>query len=308
LNIKKRRDKMPVKMIQRIMVLPLVLMLLIALSSSHSQGAEKPKGKTKKSQTSKQKQPSSETKPIEKFEANQVDLACTALPKNYTGHDLVSIFNALKNRKISAQKGEYETTEQYKQRVQNEEQKPLIGLLGVNDIFSFVVNPESKYNADSQTLTIVVKTTGVLNGFKTDNSRAGILGPTLYYKKSTYMGSNAFGASTEIEKILMLKVVLAFSNISALPLDKPTYGEKNIEFKLENIKPEIAKVIREQLQVAFIYKLEEPYHSVGSMIHEPTRDEPRDSSFIIENVLATSKAIWVFNKVNGEILLKVKVD
>ena len=300
---------MPVKIMQRIMVLPLVLsMLLIVLSSRYSQGAENPKGKVKKSQTSKQKQPPSETKPINKIEVNPIDLACTKLPKNYTGHDLESIVKALESRQISAKKGEYETSEQHKQRVQDEERKPLIGLLGVNDLFSFVVNPESKYNVDLQTLTLIVKTVGVMNNSEIDNSRVGIRGPILYYDKSTYMGSNAFGASIEIEKIRMSMILLSLSNKSSLPLNKPTYGAGTFEFKLENIPPETAKAIREGLQVAFIYKLEEPYHSEGRLLHQPTRDEPSDSFFNSANILATSKAVWVFNKVNGEILLKIKAD
>lgn len=278
---------------QRILTIPLALMLLIALLYGYALGAEKSKGETKKTQTSKQQQPPSETKPIEKNEVNQVDLTWTSFPKNYTGHDLKSIYEALEKRKKIAQKDEYETTEQYQKRVQDEERKPLlIGKLGINDILSFVVTPKLKYNADSQKLTLTVK---ARNGIwtdqsKIDNLRSAIVGPTLYSDTSTYMASNAYGASTEVTKLREVQVELAFSNKSALPLKISENGGAIFEFELENISPEIAKTIKEQLQVAFIYTLEKPYFSTGSFVRTPSRQTPEDTISVMHHVLATSKA------------------
>ena len=94
---------------------------------------------------------------------------------------------------------------------------------------------------------------------------------------------------------------------SALPLIKRNYDDVG-DFYLElgDITPETARAIRDNLYIAIIYKLKEPYLSEGYMSHEPTRDWPKDFVYVYENVLAISKEIWIFNKTNGEILLKVK--
>lgn len=292
---------------QRILPVLVVLMIIFTLLLGNSIAAEKVKGKKEKSQTSQQKQTPMEEEPIGKYDHNPVDLAATILPKNYTGHDLKSIYEALEKRKISARKDEYETIEQYKQRIQDSENKPLLGKLDLNDLFSFVVTPTSSYySADLKTLTLWVRADVVLDGVSIDSSMVGIVGPNLYSNTSTYIGSNAYGALTEVEKIRGTYVYLAFSNKSALPLISQEYGFGNFKLELGNITPEIAKAIRENLYIAFIYKLKEPYLRDGFVSQEPTRDDPKDYFWVHKNVHAISKEIWVFNKTNGEILLKVK--
>lgn len=312
---------------KKILTVLVVLIITITLLLDNSIAIEKSKDKKEKTKTSQQKQTPMEKKPIEKYDLNPVDLTAAMLPKNYMGNDLKSIYEALKKRKENAQKGEYETTDQYKQRIQDEEHKPLTGTLTVNDLFSFVVIPESEYSADSQTLILKAGTTSVIMDKESDISSIGIHVPVLIYKESTYIGSNAYGASTGVEKIRWNGIVLALSNKSALPLATQEYGEEFIKLDLENITPETAKAIRENLCIAFICKLEpqafisiidklirhehEPrlsYLSQGFVSHEPNRDYPRDFLFASENVHALSKGIWVFNKTNGEILLKTKTD
>jgi len=325
---------------QRILAV-VVLMITFSLFNT-SIAAEKSKSEKEKTPTSQQKQTTMERdpayviieladeakralvakRPIGKNALNPVNLSLTMLPKNYTGHDLRSIYEALKRRKENTKKDEYETTEHHKQRFQDEDRQPLIGTLTVNDLFSFVVIPFKRFNADSQTLTMLVSANHVVEG-EDYSTEVGIYGPELYYDKSTYIGSNVYGESREIVKIRREWVVLAFSNaLSEFPLkkekDTDTYGW--FEFVLRNITPETAKAIRENLHIAFIYKLEPvevinyldeldlSYLSMGALYNKPTTDNPGDIGDTFQNVHAVSKEIWIFNKTNGQILLKVKTD
>lgn len=293
---------------QRILAVLVMLMIIFTLLLSNSIAVEKSKGEKEKTKTSKQKQPMMKMAPVEKYDFNRFNLSSSYLPPNYMGHDLKSIAEALEERKGHAKKDEYETTEQYKQRIQDEEHKPLIDTLTLDDIFSFVVFPESKYDADTQTLTLMVKATILGDQYKNDWLMVAIHGPDLYRLKNTYIGSNAYGAETEIEKLRVIDIQLAFSNKSGLPLNYSYNLPEAFKFDLENITPETAKAIRNHLYMAFIYQLKEPYFSESYSMIEPTRDEPKDYFWSHKNILTLLKEIWVFNKTNGEILLKLKTD
>lgn len=326
---------------QRVLTVLVVMMIIFSLSLGNSIAAEKAKGKKEKIKTSQQKQAQMKKEPVEKYDLNPFNLFRTTLPKNYMGHDLKGILKALeealRKREENDRKDEFETTEQYKQRIKTNvdiDHKKLIGKLTMNDIFSFVVIPEPEYDADSKTLALIVNTTAVRGLDEGDKPRVGIE-VDLEGKTRTYMGSNAYGASREIKELEATYTVLAISNISALPNidDKnreemmftkvehtlnnifrglPTSEEDKvspiIKLDIENITPEIAKVIKNNLNIAFISMLEKPYISSGIYKHEPTIDEPHDDSIFYQNVLASVKEIWVYNKANGEILLKVNTE
>ena len=312
-------------------------MITFTLLLDTSIAAEKSKSKKQQAQITKQEEATIETdsvyviielaeqatkylrakRPIGKTDLNPFDLSITKLPKNYIGHDLRSIYEALLKRNKNTEKDTYETTAQHKQRIQDEDRKPLIGTLTVNDIFSFVVIPTFKhFNADNQTLSLKVKAYNTVD-WEDYSTEVGIYGPELYDNKSTYIGSNAYGVPMKIVKLRKEWVGLAFTNeLSAFPLYKDNGGW--FEFVLANITPETAKTIRDNLNIAFIFKLEPveviskleersfSYLSMESLYKKPTIDSPLDELVLFHNVHATSKEIWVFNKTNGEILLKVK--
>ena len=295
---------------RKILTVLVVLMIIMTLLLDNSIAAEKANVKKDKTNTSKQKQTPVGKKPIEKYDLNPIDLTVTMLPPNYAGHNLKSIYEALKKRKEKVEKGEYESTEQYKQRIQELEHKPLIGGLTVNDLYSFVVTPNSTYNADFQTLTLMIREASVFEGVAVNSSVIGIDGPKLYLEESTYIGSNAYGAATVVKKSRKSYIDLAFSNKSALLslIKQDDYNSGTFEFELGKITPETAKAIRDNIRVVFIYNLEEPYLlSEGYVrVDEPTINYPYDDLTVLENVFAISQEIWIFNKTNGEILLKVK--
>lgn len=168
---------------QKVLAILVILMIIFTLSLVNSKAAEKSKVKKEKTETSQQKQTQMKKEPVKKYDLNPFDLSRTTLPQNYMGHDLKNIYEALEKRKEHAKKDDYETTEQYNQRIQDLDRKPLIGKLTVDDLFSFVVTTgttqkihgtlayhkiliSNEYDADSQTLTLMLRTT---NGFCSEN-------------------------------------------------------------------------------------------------------------------------------------------
>jgi hypothetical protein len=239
-----------------------------------------------------------------------LDLDCNRFEKNYTGHDLKKVFTTLYSRFANQEKGEYETTEEHKRRIIEERQKPVFGNLGMNDLFCYVYTPETKYDADINRLSLKIDTwsvndnTGEYGNYSEDKSRVGILGSYIRHNLGEYTASNAFGALVEVSKYREERFLLALKK-SDIPFAKDENSGILRDLFVYDITPEMAKKIRDQVRIAFIYQLESPYISKAERSRKPTRDYPEDRTINFFNVLAGFRGAWVFNNATGEILLKV---
>lgn len=239
------------------------------------------------------------------FASAAIDLSAPSLPIGYVGNDLKTIYSAIRQIQKNNQKGEYETTDQFRERIQNENAKPLAGALSLNDSFTFVTTPRSTYDADTKVLALMVSTTDALDGDNIDSSKSRIAGPYLYKRESTYSGSNAYGAQMTVRKMESEEIGIVFLNKKKLPTVK-TPSSTTIQLNVENIPPEIARNIRNNIRIAFIYKTEKPYLSEGLFTNKPTRGDPTDWNIREQNVLANIEQIWAFNIFDGRIFLKFK--
>ncbi|MGI8670792.1 MAG: tetratricopeptide repeat protein [Aridibacter sp.] len=84
------------------------------------------------------------------FTDEEIDLNVKSLPKNYNGNDLQKLIKEI-NRRMNLSKGEFETTEQFRQRVEKENQKYLFTKHSYESYFAFDISEtEFRYNADKQ--------------------------------------------------------------------------------------------------------------------------------------------------------------
>jgi len=85
----------------------------------------------------------------------------TSLPRNYNGHDISAVYKVLSKR-FSMKKGEYETTEAFEKRKEQEIfGKPVIGNIKMNDQFAFIVDDLGKnYDADAAQYAIQINKSG----------------------------------------------------------------------------------------------------------------------------------------------------
>lgn len=123
------------------------------------------------------------------------------LPALYRGADPVALYNALVQRRKRSAKGEFETSERYRQRIQREEGTPLLGHIGLNSVMAFEIpDLETSFDADAQTLLAVISL-----GYP----KIGV-GPALDKRSlelkfkpdptTTYVGSNAFGVKVVVKR------------------------------------------------------------------------------------------------------------
>lgn len=179
------------------------------------------------------------------YSIEPIKLDALKLPKNYKGHNLSLIYNALLERGFNIKKkdefvstemynaytalestgnikkkDEFETTSEYEKKLEADKNKPLIGkTLGINDIYAFSMTPESTYDADNKLLSVAInriKKLIAINhktfGMSPAENISGVWGPTIVTEGGTYVGTNSYGAKLTIRSSITDVPVLAFEN------------------------------------------------------------------------------------------------
>jgi hypothetical protein len=226
---------------------------------------------------------------------------------------IVDIFNALKSfGKIG--KTEFETTDDFKKRSQEERSKPYFKDLSVSDLLAFEVGFKYsglryKYDADKEILRV---TTG--NQMARTNSNSMFLFGSGGTEKSNSVGQNAFGATVDVQMnkntdygILSKNIPFFKYRIDILDvthLDDVKVFEKNIpRAEAENF----IKNLRCILIVKPTFGMGE-YTFTSSYGIEPTRDNTTGylsvSNFVVVDVLN----MVIYDASNKNILINLSVD
>jgi hypothetical protein len=255
--------------------------------------ADSGKGNNKKSKIAKQQKDAHTTKPI--------DLNSSKLSAHYLGHDPKVLYDKLLEMKQNINKSEFETTEQYNTRTLSDKKRPILGVLGLDDFYTLNISPHSKYDADNSTMTTLIIAKESTDWFMPGN-QVSINAKELKNKKKSYIGTNAYGASVEVENTYSLKSGLVVINSDGLGLkNKYIY-----EYILTNISADMAKSLKDKLRVLLIFKLHEPYTSPGYLEKKATIDYPYSETEEYYYIHGEIKEAWVYNYSTGDILLKEK--
>lgn len=314
-------------------------LLLIILSTSLGVSQKNNNSKTKKSNPSTSNKttaskPAYDTKP---FNTN-----LESLPPQYIGNDIELIFDTLFDRQKSGKKGEYETTEQYRLRLNAEKLSPIIGDLDVGSIFAFRLDEiKTEYDADNESLNVYFIPTLVFEDFDArienfdkyksilnENIRAVELKSNVSYEK--YLGMNSFGVRKEVTRILSYDYQLSItnwknfidekytkpkevddSNDSTSKLLSEMRSKDPLPYKIPitaslPTNAATAKSIRNNLRGLLVCKLVEPYLSTYGSLKEPTIDSPTEHRIQYLYLNVKLLEYWVFNNVSGEVYLKVR--
>ena len=108
---------------------------------------------------------------VEGFAQSPFDPSVEKLPPDYRGHDSKELIAALMRRASQSVKDEFETTEQFRQRVKALEASPLFGGLTIGSLLAFVIDGvETHYDADREVMSVGVNPQNVPGGVKYVNS------------------------------------------------------------------------------------------------------------------------------------------
>lgn len=251
----------------------------------------------------------------EKYDTNICCLTCDTLSPGYIGHDLIKLFNALDNF-TSIAKSEYETTEQFNDRLVHEQSKPILGKLTIDDVYCIMVKPEVEYDADNNFIKLIVKEesdifTGPMENPHIDYDHKGIIIKETKDIKGKYRGMNAFGATATISTGTYTSTGIALTkNFNQYEGKKYTFSRAPdaIVLNLEGIVPNVAKECRNDIRILFTVKLKKPYLVKHMSYSAPTISSPYANTYINQYVYATLKELSIYNYKTGFVFKKIRIE
>ena len=142
---------------------------------------------------------------VKAWEPTAFSLDTDRLPPNYLGIDPVKFYEMFKSKVENIKKGEFETAKDFAQRTANKDL--LLSPINTSDLYAFRISDikmeyHIKYNADAQTYRIdySCKETYSFGNFGKSKNWVTCKVDSISRKTDTYAGSNAFGASRNVER------------------------------------------------------------------------------------------------------------
>ncbi|RQW86296.1 MAG: hypothetical protein EHM79_09935 [Geobacter sp.] len=131
------------------------------------------------------------------------------LSEGYKGLNPIEFHKMFKEKTSGLKKGEYETTEEYNKRTANKNN--LLAPISTNELYAFQIRGITfQYNADTQIYNVIW-----YSAQESDKNSVTCFVETIYRKEDSYIGSNAFGATLNINKTEGLKFSLSLSKKSS---------------------------------------------------------------------------------------------
>ncbi len=219
------------------------------------------------------------------------DPAAEALPPNFKGNNIKTIYHSISVKNIFLDKSEYETKAQYEARKKEALLKPYIGSLRLDSLLAFSVSDlKTEYDAELQMLKAKV---GLLSGQLT------LL--TDLVKKISYIGRNAFGVRARVTEKLYFSYDLLCDNYRDLNVS--TWSD--LVFLLP-MSAEIALVNRYNLRVLIICKPDEPFVQQTISSDKPTLNDPL-GIHIKKHILRVKVfGVWIYDSRTGRVLAKAR--
>jgi hypothetical protein len=250
-------------------------------------------------------------KATEKYSENAFCLTCNTLSPGYRGHDIIKLFNALDSF-TSTTKSEYETTEQFNNRLAREQTRPILGKLTIDDIYCIMIKPEVEYDADNKLLKLVVyEEDHIFAGSHIDEDHKGIVINKTNSKAGKYRGMNAYGATT-----IVSSDSYAFTGIAITKDFNPYKGNEctssresnHIVLNLNDVVPNVARECKNNIRILIAVKLIKPYTAKSMSYSTPTINSPYANTYIRNYVYTTVKEMWIYNYKSGFVFKKIRIE
>lgn len=228
----------------------------------------------------------------------------SSLGANFSGHDVKALYRQLSS---AGPKSEYESSAEFERRMQ-----------GALDSFPSAVKDgplcvvgqthfiSSTYDAESQVLT--VRALSTYGNQRVQNGElvryAAVYGGEEGRIDSSYMATNAYGASVRVSKLVRDAYYVSFDRSRVEQAAK----RKGISFNAATLSVEIplsggdAQLLRPNLDVAYIYRVGVPYTAMRTRYKTPKIDDPTDHEERQFFVTGDLYGIAIFNRETGEVV------
>jgi hypothetical protein len=232
----------------------------------------------------------------------RIELTQGALPRGFKGYSCSAI--ASRVRALSLQKGEFETSETFADRLAAARAKPIAGSVTLGDLLAFVkTDLEPKYDADKQAMMVSLR-----GGRQFLESRDYVSLLLEVLRKSTreYVGSNAMGARARVTSYESKVCGVVFANVPDR-YPGPAWNDF-VKRTPVPMQPTEARALKGKLAAAYIGILEQPFLFDYLEYIKPTISSPTEVTRQGAGLVLKLLEIWVFDRDSGAVLLKIKQD
>lgn len=224
------------------------------------------------------------------------DVTSTNVGPNFKGHNCTRLVTAAKRLKLS--KDEFETTQAYEARVRDSSNLPVFGSLTLGSNIAIKGStPSFKYDPENQLLELNYPVLHSKQRVGSESVNWDVI-EILSIKESSYIGSNAYGATTRVSK--------KDSKVCGAILLWDRSSVHLIRFPLRQVTPDTARELKDNISVFHVGKLAPPFFQEVSSGTTPTRDSPWDWNYSGDGVVMYLNEMWLVNTRTGEVVEKQK--
>lgn len=247
--------------------------------------------------------------------------------KTYPGYSVTDIIQSLE-KIVGIKKGEFESTVDFNNRRASALNEKTLQGSSIDDTFAFVTSVvknegyshgiKYNFNADSGDVNLYILPSSSkyrpINGIGAPNFTVNrqvrrdldkFVMNTVLDSKSTYKGSNAYGASVMVDKTVSSNFGIAANKIPFLKFEREIIYRNPIasgSFKLENSR---AAVELPNLKALIVMKLAEPYIEYNFSSIEPKRDNPIDIQTQEKLLAGDILGVIFYSGLTGEIFARI---
>jgi hypothetical protein len=237
------------------------------------------------------------------------DPAVGKLPPAFRGHSHTKLVQLLWDRRQQLKKGEFETTQAYRDRVARLHEQPLLGALGEKSVYAFVEADPSdfSYDADSQTMRVNRSLTARRAvALEKDDREAFREIPTATLEAKItgieyYSGTNIYGAVREVKQIESIRWALLINDYQRFnSISKSGASDWNLSLSF-SIPAEAARKAKPDMRLLYVCRLVPPHIVVESGRLKPTFNHPKEYDELTLNLPVELIEARCFNKSTGEV-------
>lgn len=244
--------------------------------------------------------------------SNLCGLSVDSLPVNFQGHSADDVARQLK--RVVTPRDEYESEISHAERIGQ----------AINTLAPAITNGRlciveknlglgnTNYDPDSQTLwaNIFLKNTNLWFDGKEYHQDFQIFFSERNRKESSYVGSNAFGASTHVSKLERAATYVTFDRkvVSAALFSAGVIERENIYLSAPiEIAPAEARAIHGNVRILYLYKLRPPFLGSHDDFKLPKLDWPFERREKQTLIVAELIGVAVFDRKSGKILKRIEL-
>ncbi len=235
-----------------------------------------------------------------------IDPAAVRVATGFRGHDIEKVYASLLDAEGKRYKDQFETTPQYRERIQRLAAAPILGQLNRTSIYAFAVKTIVEgYDADGESLTVKVSIqTDMLPASAFHNGYMAIYSRGSNITKSSYVGTNAFGVTVPVEVIANQYYYIAFRSSVGLEIQGNGVWRDYL-FRLHMPISE-ARDAKDKLAAVAVCRLVPPFTDSYTGEQKPTISNPKQETSYYKYISVDLLDVWLYDITTGKILQKLR--